>query len=331
MESLKIQDFARWAIAPALYDFLHWVHSKSVEGGATRVLFVSREGDMLSSIWKALNFDIPGQYLPVSRAFLYRASLAIGPLDTGVFDRRFHGTNAGFLSGRLAMKLNPDDLDSESKRFLLKRYSEEKSPVAITKYLSNYAASEGDNLTQTLNTFIEYLDLNHEDDKGCWAIVDVGYTGTIQDLLQKCVKRDLTGYYIMTTPGVKYKLPNKRRKKGWLVDNSQWNKSTELLNSIHLERLLQSNTGRLVNYSVHNGKPQPIFEDSEPLDPVISEFQKYVLTEIIALQAALAGLPLPNNYGNEALGRTLRNPKLIPCELIRDFKHVHADEFSRSS
>ncbi|MFM1787153.1 MAG: hypothetical protein RL228_1103 [Actinomycetota bacterium] len=321
----EIEDFTGWAISPAVFEFLEWVEAEAERAGISRIWFASREGDFLGRAWNTLPRAIPGEYLPLSRAFLFRINLLNPGSFDELFNRSFSGTRGEFLHGRLAISPTHDFLERENSFFRARFRRRDIEVIAqkIDELQKNYS----NELLESAHQFLNFLNL--EPKMESIAIVDVGYSGTIQDQLEIFLGRELAGYYMMTSPGTKRQMLNSQRKRGWMLEEASWIKSLALRNSMELENLLQSSTGRLIDFQSVNGTTTPIFEDRHlsSKDASILEMQEVSLGQIKNLDR-IFGRSWPEESGKRLLAAALEKPYLIPKRLIQDSTAKNLDEYS---
>jgi len=319
---------ARTLINPWVAAFLNWLYAQALLAGVTKVWFVSREGDFLSKAWNRLSFGLPGHYLPVSRALLFKMLVP----DTFERDRAlggdFVGTFQAFLSGRLAI-----DADFAQGLYDARTLTRAISLPTDKRWVAIRLGSQLERLGEVavrektlLRTWVAENFGPLEDQRV--AIVDVGYSGSIQRMLEKAFGIQSIGFYIMTA--FDDQTPNRLQKSGWLLDNGVWGENSLLDSSIILESILQSRTGRCISYnsSPLTGQVAPMFGPKYQYDKPAKELfhlQDIALDLLKTEGRQLLRAPNLDDIGKAVLSFVLDNPSLSPAV---DFSISSHDEFT---
>ncbi len=123
----------------------------------------------------------------------------------------------------------------------------------------NILKNNVENHQSYLETYLKEMGFNKDA-----ILVDIGWAGTMQDILQKNLGfKNIKGYYL----GVRTKKYNKN-KNGYLYNN---NENLEIkyrsMNGL-LELIFASNHGSTVGYTINNNKIKPLFMENE-LSPTL--------------------------------------------------------------
>ncbi|WP_237713249.1 hypothetical protein [Candidatus Regiella insecticola] len=98
--------------------------------------------------------------------------------------------------------------------------------------------------------FVQYLEDIGFTSESNVAIIDIGYSGTIQKCLNRLVNKPVHGYYCATSHHVKHSMPLSAVTRGCYVeDGKQKFKDSRILSdSFILEKLLSSNELQIIRY-----------------------------------------------------------------------------------
>lgn len=197
-------------VGPMLTVFSLWLYERARKSGKRRLLFLAREGEMLKLAFdrlsQSLGWDIETAYVELSRRCVTVASMrtvddcrriaAAAPYRLG--DLR------DFLSARFGLTLSDTEL-AELRRSGVwgGEAIEVRSSAAhldpLVEHLGPRLLAHGATEAQGLRAYLEGLCLDARAD----ALVDVGYSGTIQDYLSGFSGKALDGYYMLTTAKIR--------------------------------------------------------------------------------------------------------------------------------
>lgn len=188
---------------PVVFAFLRWMLSTVIEDGVRNLLFLSREGHVLTKAFDLFAKHIPAlgdlrvEYFLASRLGCQIVSIdRPGDLDK-LFGGRFKGDFATLVRARLGQVLG-DVVLEELPQSLRKAHVElpavkREVCAAVSKVFDRVK----EHTRSAKDAYLEYwtsLDL-----QGVSAVVDIGFNGTIQKLLMELTEEHLHGYYFATT------------------------------------------------------------------------------------------------------------------------------------
>lgn len=259
------------------YRYISLLYTALKKEGLSGVFFFSREGELLKKFFDLYcdvmkrKFGLPAiesHYLYVSRQATYAASLndlasedfhvlfhqyPNQSIDTFLMNLGFDVYERKFLKENIPLDFDVvvDDLCHSSQFSLLKEN---------TKFISLYS----EKISQSKHYLCEYLRQNGFFTNKKVAIVDVGWKGTIQDNISKCLQREqcIIGYYCGLSKDAETNAEN--RKEGLLF--SEYPKRSLDLNIWSFdagfwERLLTASHPSVKGYTLENDKIIPLFND----------------------------------------------------------------------
>ena len=274
-KTYKKSIFSNYSIL--LYYFCEKLYEYAIRYKISKLLFFSREGEFLLKLFnefqEKFQRKIKTEYAFVSRSSLYCASLK--DIKTENFDLIFNITNnysifefckaIGFSNQEI------EKLNVKNKFDTIENFPGSKNftdLISDENFISIY------NLRRKQQS--EYINLyfTHLMSKQKTAFVDVGWRGTMQDLLLTILNKNLVGFYygIDTSKFIS----NFNIKEG-LVFSTISTKNDKIQNalmfrSFNLEYVLKASHGRVVSYEKKNNLIIPILAE----DGSAQEFKKFV-------------------------------------------------------
>lgn len=251
-------------LGPLLASFVDWLRHAAQRDGITQLHFLSREGKLLKAaydLWCDGLDDAPtSHYLVLSRRAVTMARLASSEdIQRLARPTYFGNTLENFLESRFGYRLTP-----QRRQQLIDagHWREEQlvevidgdiralRPVldALQAELLAQAADE----RPAMMTYLQQADLP-EASADSIAVVDVGYSGTIQAQLTGLLERPIHGYYLITDKDIGQVLePLGARSQGCFVDQgTRLQPGAELYRmSFQLEKLLSADETQLVRYEL---------------------------------------------------------------------------------
>ncbi len=261
-------------VGPVILAFAQWILAQAKADGITTLYFLAREGKLLKDVYDRLasttHDAAAAQYLVVSRR-----AVTVPLIEN--FDDILNIARADYLPNdltefvfyRLGLKLNGAEL-AQRGLWPMDRKVEVKNdnlydlrPVleALTDHIQARAALERPCL-------LAYLQQMALDQAETAAVVDVGYSATIQGRLAKFLGKKLHGYYLLTSAKAKqisdqHGVWTKGCYGEFLVAGADtsplWRRSFEL------EMLLSTDEAQVMHYETQpGGVVVPVFQ---PLSP----------------------------------------------------------------
>ena len=270
-----------YAVAgPLLVSFSQWLNQKSVEHKTGTLSFLSREGDILKLVFDKLyaNTNKPiTQYLKISRrAVLVPSIKNASDIERVASDDYYCNSVRNYLFERFGLKLSNKRWDLLQTEYGL--CADDKIIVkngSITAVRSLLKALELDILLQAeaekdaLLAYLESINFNALNDI---AVVDIGYSGTIQYYLSSLTNKAVGGFYLMTNTTA----TERANTVGSFALGAIYNdldRSIRPLPPLYkhnfpLEMLLSSNEAQLLCYQQQDNKTIGVFRDLSKLETV---------------------------------------------------------------
>lgn len=195
-------------VGPLTVAFAQWLARRAAADGVTRLYFLAREGQLLCTVYEKLRAasanGIPGHYLVLSRRSV------IVPMIEGTADihalaeaRFFPNDLAMYLSERYGLKISAHDLAEFQRLGLWKsdapvevRDSRIDPLLPLLKFLEPRILAQAQSEHPALMTYLKNIGIASDDNA---AVVDVGYSATIQARLTRLLDKPVHGYYMITT------------------------------------------------------------------------------------------------------------------------------------
>jgi predicted HAD superfamily hydrolase/Tfp pilus assembly protein PilF len=249
-------------IGPLLVGFSHWLLENARRDGIDRLYFLSREGMLMKLIyelWTEGMDDLPqAEYLVVSRRAVSVSMLkSFEDILSIAKTTYFPNTISNFLHVRYGLQLSSErwtQLTSKvqwSKHNLVEVSNQQiKHLLPLLHELKEEIFAKATSEYGPLKAYLEAKGLEHS---GRQAVVDVGFSGSIQDKLNQIVDPPLHGYYMITD--IKSKKVSKKHNviiHGCYLENHQLSDNTPLiyLRSFELEKLLSSSDSQINFYDL---------------------------------------------------------------------------------
>lgn len=192
-------DFGYCVIGPMLFGFVAWLIKRSRQNTELNNLaFVARDGWHLKAAYDlAANF-LPKGYCPPSIYLMTSRQALLASADCSNLEQYanlllscgyYDGDIVDFMEERASLNIISDDFTIPSS---LAGKTSEHGLIALLK--SNYLKIKN-HTAKNKTGLLNHLNEIGFSSTGGTAIVDLGYAGTIQSLLQEAIKSPLTGYY----------------------------------------------------------------------------------------------------------------------------------------
>lgn len=301
---------------PLIVAFTHWLLAQAKTDGIATLYFLAREGKLLKEVYDRLAPNIHGaaaaRYLVVSRramtvpmAETFDDILNIASVDY------FPNDLVEFLFYRFGLKLDSAELarrgiwPTDRKVEVKNDNTYHLQPVleAIADHIKTRATLERPGL-------LSYLKQMELDQPMTAAVVDVGYSATIQGRLSKLLDKKIHGYYLLTSAKAKqicdrYEVLAKGCYGESLVAGID--ASTLWRRSFELEMLLSTDDAQVMYYETKkNGAVTPIFQPQSHKEQSSSTIQADIRRGVLAFvddflsleQTVLPGLTVPRDLAS---------------------------------
>lgn len=254
-----------------LYYFTCEVYNLALQGKCKKLLFCSREGELLKSLFDNYqkdidsSFKIDTQYFYISRRASFLASLE--KIDKENFSRMFSNykrlTVVDFLDNLGFSRIEIDGILKDAGVAPDLMTGERGSIPDFDRFLNDSHFTELYNIKRNearvlLSTYINQI----SSDDVIW-IVDIGWRGTIQDNIYKVYngRRNIVGIYF----GLKDAISDESNKKiGIVFENSSSKMRKNLLsfNYLDMERVCSASHGPVEGYYKEEKEVFPIINNS---------------------------------------------------------------------
>lgn len=260
-----IRNFGYTALGPFVLGYVQWVIRRVQADKSDKVFFLARDSYLIMNVYEEirvrLNLDIPvAQYLYCSRR-----SVAVPTMDNEDAVYEFATLNFGtttvrdFLFFRYGIEASQLPKEIFSKLSLKKdgssRISYPRDMNLVTRLLNALMPYIHKQAQSEKETYLAYLDsIGATDKKANIALVDIGYSGTMQRKLTELTNNNYLGLYMLTHNYVLHHFKDEKFE-AWLeayddqrvAYNHEFNKYIPLI-----ESLLSSEEGSLVRFVRNN-------------------------------------------------------------------------------
>jgi len=260
-KKLSPYEFGYIALAPFLYLYMSHLYANHK---GKRLFFLARDGYFLKKIYefflqtKQITDQSSPEYLLISRRAILGATLKdetslkhmvleLGPFQGKLSELIYNriGLDRSFLK-----ECTLEDFSISNKEDLHKAY----------KLLREHIDTINKHTNQEYKSYQEYLKRMKFYDTKKVVVVDLGYSGTIQNYLHKLTNQVIKGEYLVTTCRVKDVESQESSYHGYFVDKVDFEHNTSnpiYKYSLLLEAYLTSDKGQLVCFSKEN---QPVYK-----------------------------------------------------------------------
>lgn len=243
----KIERMGYTVYGPILYGFSKWIHDKILKNKNSIVLFIARDGYILKVLYDKIfkDFNYKSRYLLASRRSLWLSSFKGNVELKAFYNRIVTEFPKSFKLQLLVDEFELNDLVEDTGSYL--NYVVDRDNALEDKSFTNffYVIQAGLNKrsNEEYQAFLQYIDYLNIETNEKIAIVDIGWRGTMQFMLEKIFDKNLYGYY--------YGINNKRyHLKHVYAYNNEWNKTANSMTTF-LELFFSANHGSFKKYK-HN-------------------------------------------------------------------------------
>lgn len=270
------RDLGYAVFGPILFYFMAWLLQNPALKQLKKLFFLAREGFFLQKLYAGLQDstqlkDLPeAVYLYVSRRVALSASQAaqFEPAQVSALGG-FDGTVGDFLAVRLgigAAQLAQPGTDAQADAALADALAQPITLPADQAHVDRFLTTHRDAIvrhaTLERDAFVEYCRRQGVLDEPGIALVDAGYSGTIQFALQRIFERPIIGLYMATAPKIRQVTEQGGLAFGCFQDAAYRDMRPDgFLNyTVLLEALLTAPHGQVTHFtSDAGGNPQPAF------------------------------------------------------------------------
>ncbi len=259
-------------VGPIVLGFCQWLIDRAKQENIDKLYFLAREGKLIKEIYDSWAKNTTGApksyYLQVSRRTVCVPQItniedvwAIAQSDF------FPNEISSFLFERFGIELSDKKWEEiYEKRLWGKNKSleiKQKNIEEIKPLMEHLFPEILKQAGIEKNSLLKYLDGMELMDKKNVAIVDVGYSCTIQKSLNILLPKPIHGFYFATSHLAENNVPNGVIFDGCYVHKGipRFENSKVFTHSFPLEKLLSANDPQIIKYILsNNGKLQKIFK-----------------------------------------------------------------------
>ncbi len=194
-------------VGPLLASFCSWLVDKAQQDGVKRLYFLSREGKLIKRVydcWAGQFDDAPSsEYLVLSRRTTGVAAVrTIDDIENIAKTNFYPNRTDKFLSARFGLDFSKEkwaEITAKTGFAPDMTIEIQNGNIGVVSRLLRYL--EADILSKAgseRHALINYLEAKGLNFDSCQAVVDIGYSGTVQGHLNKLLSQQVHGYYLMT-------------------------------------------------------------------------------------------------------------------------------------
>lgn len=195
-------------IGPVTLSFCLWLMNQAKSDGIEKLYFLAREGQLLKEVYdrvaRHVEDAIPSEYLVLSRRAVTVAMIESFDDICRIARASAYFPNElkAFIRYRYGVLLDDNDVKELCRKGLWKagKFVEVSGDISHLKPVLEelaekiFARSRAE--IPGLTAYLNGLGLN---DASSAAVVDVGYSGTIQGMISRFLKKPIHGYYMLTS------------------------------------------------------------------------------------------------------------------------------------
>jgi len=255
------QDIGYTIGGPLGASFAQWLLDQASHHKITKFFFIAREGKILKRIYDAWTVGVAeaptSDYLILSRRAITVAMIKdMDDIEAIASKTYFRNRTEFFLKDRFGIELNDTEWEELRKSHITHRdeFIEVNAGDIrhIRPLLQALATRIFRQAAEELPGLLTYLANERIADDSSFAVVDVGYAGTIQARLCELTNQKIHGLYMATTSDAK-KVASTYDviAKGCFAENIEAvdaEKTPIIAHGFQLEKLLSSNDGQILRY-----------------------------------------------------------------------------------
>ena len=322
------RDVGSVVFGPLMLLFMSWLIRYEALGRVERLYFLAREGDFLVKVYRLIRERYGLRHLPEGRYFHVSRQVAIGAaLGTGF--RPDLVTGAGRYVGSIQSLLwnragftAPAHLGLDSRDVWLPA----DAPVVerVMTDLEPEIMAHGANLNARFRAYARQEGL---DAGGLHAVVDVGYSATIQKMMQLALGQPLIGLYMTTFDAAQMV----QRDGGAAfscfragAENPETSSLPVLAYGLAVEAFLTAPHGQVVDYESTGERIAPLFK-ADPRTPaehgILAELhagaEQYIIDTLDLYGPSLLQADIPSRGPQEFLRLLMQGLIATPSEPMR--------------
>ena len=200
--------FGYTVFGPIIFSFLSWLIRTSLKDRVGHLKFITREGYLLNRAYEIISkhpsivdsdLVLPqGSYFLCSRSAVLFASIRTEEDVPPLLERRFNGTLWDFFSKRLGV-IDMKAIEYRLSANALKQFvSLPRDYGQILKSITKVFDILVEQAEHARETLLQYCAEQGIKETNTIGLVDLGYSGTIQKVLNHLLQQSLAGYYFVT-------------------------------------------------------------------------------------------------------------------------------------
>lgn len=248
-------------IGPLVLDYITWLARLTLDSGAGRILFLSREGFLLQRAFQKLQMASPhlnsvqASYLLVSRRGVNTPALRTIEDLAGIFNAPYTGSLENLLNARLGARIAAVATKHLGRPFVANEVFLPQMSTRIIDWLRPVAVIILDIAREERDLYMKYWET--QAGEANVIVADIGYAGTIQTQLSKLTGHTLGGAYF----AAKQAMDQVQVNDGWacarFFDERRGDPSESPVMKYHLmlEAILTSPDGQFSHFESGSGTP----------------------------------------------------------------------------
>lgn len=252
-KATSLKEFGYNFLGPICSEFFHHLNEHVQEHQVNLIGFLAREGFLFEKIYSRLSelnliADVKREYVLASRSYLFRISIGDPFTWKWSLGHGFEGNLQKLLISRFGFTYEQvAALFSEKE--LLTEWDLPSQVTELENMLQPHLSELQDSVKLSRQTYIDYLESLGFTATSNTLLLDVGYSGTIQKLLTRLLKKDTSGLYFITTKSGEYEIEDNIASMHYVFkDGVKMGQGYKMLDrSLFLESLLTSPNGQFVD------------------------------------------------------------------------------------
>jgi FMN phosphatase YigB (HAD superfamily) len=322
------RDVGYVVFGPLMLLFMSWLIRHEALGRIERLYFLAREGDFLVKVYELIRERYGLRHLPEGRYFHVSRQTAIGAaLGSGfrpnlvIGAGRYVGSIQGLLWNRASFTA-PAHLDLD--RFDVRLPADAAVVERVMTDLEPEITAHGSDLNARFRAYARQEKLEAE---GLHAVVDVGYSATIQKMMQVALGQPLVGFYMTTfdtAQGVEKDGGSAFSCFSAGTENPETSSLPVLAYGLAVEAFLTAPHGQVVGYETVGDRIAPLFK-ADPRTAaehaVLAELhagaEQYIIDTLDLYGADLLQAEIPSKGPQEFLRLLMQGQIATPSEPMR--------------
>ena len=254
-------------LGPVVLSFVQWLMAQAMSDDVQRLYFLAREGEFLKKVydrWLSLDESTagpPSRYLIVSRRVMTVPVISSFEDIISIASVTYYPNRVdSFLKERYGVEMEDTEWDAiyaemgwRRDRLVEVKDGKTDHLQPLLKVMAERIIAQSQDERPGLRAYLKQEQLMEE---GKFAVVDVGYSATIQDRLNRFLDCPVHGYYMATNRFAEaVSLQHQVDVHGCFAHYSALGPDAPaiLARSFCLEKLLSSDDAQIVNYRVDQG------------------------------------------------------------------------------